>query len=59
MKETLNKYKTGLFVIGAGLFACLSKWVEIKEDELAEKRLKDMEDRISDLESNNSDDEEA
>lgn len=59
MKETLNKYKTGLFVVGAGLFACLSKWVEIQEEEQAERRLKKMEDRISDLESNNLEDEEA
>lgn len=51
MKEMLNKYKTGLLVIGAGIMACMGKWCDIQEENRAEKRLKDMEDRLDSLEA--------
>lgn len=51
MKEKFNKYRTGLLVIGAGVIACVDKFLAVQEENRAEKRLKDMEDRLDSLEA--------
>lgn len=51
MKEKYNKYRTVVLVIGAGVIACVDKLLAVQEENRAEKRLRDMEDRLDSLEA--------